>query len=147
MSFFVEYRMPATATSIRAISIASRSFFENIETVSDSASILEVAIAEGMNNVVEHAYKEVTSGEMRVVLLFDDGVLTVSIFDKGDALGRVERDSVPILPEDSSDEELSSADALSCEGRGRFIIASLMDSYKYQCIDGENCLVMTKLFS
>ncbi|MBN2718016.1 MAG: ATP-binding protein [Deltaproteobacteria bacterium] len=142
LSFTVEYRVAATALSIRAISMSLRAFLNNISVVSDSASMLELAIAEGMNNVLEHAYDGQNEGEMRIVVHLDDMQLTIKIFDHGMEPNRERVSSIPPLPEIS--DEMPMTDELLCEGRGLFIMESLMDTLDYERIGDENCLKMTK---
>ena len=142
MCFTVEYRVAATALSIRAISMSLRAFLDNVAAVSDSASMLELAIAEGMNNVLEHAYNGQTEGEMRIVVQLDNRQLTIFIYDQGTELNRERVSSVPPPPEVAA--EIPVKDNLFCEGRGLFIMESLMDTLDYLRIGNENCLKMTK---
>ena len=143
MSFNLEYRVAATALSIRAISMSLRAFLENVDVISNFASMIELAIAEGMNNVLEHAYSGRTSGKMRIVVQWDDTVLTVSIYDQGQEPNRNRVNSMLPPPEIGDDFPLASN--LACEGRGLFIMESLMDSLDYHREGNENCLTMTKM--
>lgn len=142
MCFSVEYRVSASALSIRATSMSLRAFLDNISTVAESASLLELAIAEGMNNVLEHAYDGSDDGEMRIVVQLDGPQLTVLIFDQGVEPNRERVSSVP--PPAEVDDDSPLADDLVCDGRGLFIMESLMDSLHYHRVGNENCLKMTK---
>lgn len=142
MSFNLEYRVAATALSIRAISMSLRAFFENVETISNFASMIELAIAEGMNNVLEHAYSGRNRGEMRIVVQWDDMSLTICIYDHGEEPNRNRVSTLSPPPEIGDDLPLTSD--LECEGRGVYIMESLMDSLDYYREGNENCLKMTK---
>lgn len=142
MSFTVEYRVAATALNIRAISMSLRTLWENIAGVSESAPLLELAVAEGMNNVLDHAYNGANAGDMRIVVQMNDLQVAVSIFDRGEEPNQERISSVPSISELGADSSI--ADELSCEGRGRFIMASLMDTVEYERSGDENRLKMTK---
>ena len=144
MSFSIEYRVDANALSIRAIAMSLKAFFAGIDAVADAASMLELAIAEGMNNVFEHAYDGRNQGYMRIVVQLEGKKLTVSIFDQGEEPNRERVSSIPFMTEFA--EESPERDSLLCEGRGVYIMETLMDSLDYQRIGDENCLIMTKVF-
>ncbi|MBN2530535.1 MAG: ATP-binding protein [Deltaproteobacteria bacterium] len=144
MSFTIEYRVAATALSIRAISMSLKAFFSNFESVADSASMLELAIAEGMNNVFEHAYDGRTEGEMRIVVQLEGKKLSVSIFDQGEEPNPDRVSAIPFMSEFTDD--LPERESLLCEGRGVYIMETLMDSLDYQRVGDENCLIMKKTF-
>jgi serine/threonine-protein kinase RsbW len=142
MSFNLEYRVAATALSIRAISMSLRAFLENVETISNFASMIELAIAEAMNNVLEHAYAGRNRGEIRIEVQWDEMLLTVCIYDQGEEPNRSRVST--LLPPPEIGDNLPLTSDLECEGRGLYIMESLMDTLDYSRVGDENCLRMTK---
>ena len=93
---------------------------------------LELAIAEGLNNAIEHGCAGVPDARVRLRWSWKGDSFEVRIFDPGTF--SPDNCEAPNLPDDP----------LSESGRGGFLIAALMDEVEHVASEGRHCLIMRK---
>lgn len=77
-------RSPADQFSVRALLAAAEARFVQ-QIGNDAAGTLQIVLAEVLNNVVEHAYRE-GHGEIRLSILRDGDALRCLVRDRGDPM-------------------------------------------------------------
>lgn len=100
------------------------------------ASQVELAVVEGVNNAIEHAYRGVRGQRVEVVVGVTGGRLTIEIADSGLAM---QWDT-----ECAAAEARMRSDPLADGGRGLMIIREVMDEVGYRSAGGRNVLSLTK---
>lgn len=100
----------------------------------ESAAIVELVLAEAVNNVVEHAFAGLEPGEVVIRYRFRDGRLTLSLCDAGHALPG------GILPEGRASDVSGPRVQLPEGGFGWFLIRELTSSIHYGRRAGRNHL-------
>lgn len=93
---------------------------------------LELAVAEGMNNAMEHGCAGLADARVRLRWSWKEDIFEVRIFDPG-SFSPCNHEA-PSLPDDP----------LSESGRGGFLIAALMDEVEHAASEGRHCLIMRK---
>ena len=97
---------------------------------------LSLAVDEACANVIEHAYGQSTTGEVRVKVSFDEDRVTVEVVDTGKGF---DPSQIPVKEVDQLMRERRSG------GLGWRLIRSVMDEVQYQIVPGvKNELRMTK---
>src|SRR5438067_1464584 len=93
---------------------------------------IELAVAEGVNNAIEHACEGIPGARVQVRWSWTDDFLDIRIIDPSNFLpdGEVEA----ALPED----------ILAESGRGAFLMKTMMDSVEHRLIGGQHALVLRK---
>ncbi len=100
----------------------------------DRLSDVKIALAEAINNVVEHAYSGLPPGKVQIVADLDKDHLEVRITDAGNPLpGLRVPDGIPA----SVDTDLGD---LPEGGFGWFLIRRLSDRVQYHRLQGRNLL-------
>lgn len=92
---------------------------------------VDVCLTEAITNAIQHAHRSDASKPLNVSISFDNGVLTLRVFDTGPGFD-MER-----VPEPAFDE-------LKEHGRGLFIMKNSMDSVAYLPVPGGNMLELKK---
>lgn len=92
---------------------------------------VDVCLTEAITNAIQHAHRSDASKPLNVSIHFENGLLTLRVFDTGPGF------DIESVPEPAFDE-------LKEHGRGLFIIRSSMDSLTYLPVPGGNVLEMTK---
>ena len=110
----------------------SRRFARRI-TVED-AGTLEIALAEALNNIVEHAYSGLPAGPIDLYLTFDGQNLHCRIVDHGRPMPRL------ALPQFTAPQIAESIAELSEGGWGWALIGTLSADLDYRRENGNNCL-------
>lgn len=102
----------------------------------DTAGDIEIALAEAINNIVEHAYAGVEPGNVRVICSFQQSRLDIRISDKGVPLpaGELPEGAPAVITDDRQD--------LPEGGFGWFLIRQLTSDIRYDRINGHNRLSM-----
>lgn len=127
--------------AIRYVGVAINKFCEISGMSEMDAFGVELSTVEAVTNAVEHAYKKVPGGEVRVRFSRHADGLTVEVHDRG-------------IPMDLTLFEAIGPGALECEpdaidkipqrGRGLAIIKKMMDHVTYRAEPEGNCLTMHK---
>ena len=99
------------------------------------ASQVELAVVEGVNNAIEHAYRGVAGQRVEVVVGVLGRRLTIEIADCGVAMGWE--------AECAAAKARGVADPLADGGRGLMIIRELMDQVDYRSDGRRNVLSLT----
>lgn len=113
------------------------SWMQQRDYSSDLCAMTELALAEALNNIVEHAYSEGVLGTVEVLIEgMPDGV-RCTLVDEGDAFpgGSVPSDTEPDV--DVAFDELPEG------GFGWHILLSLTDTISYSRLDDTNQLCFT----
>ena len=124
-----------STASLKEVRTFSREVFEKINLPQDQKDELVLAIAEAAQNIVKHAYKDVseTSDRMEIKISLKDSDLEIGFFDKGKA----------VIPENIQHRKL---DDIKPGGLGTFFIKQIMDAavFKKDQKEWVNHLVLTK---
>ena len=124
-----------STASLKEVRTFSREVFEKINLPQDQKDELVLAIAEAAQNIVKHAYKDVTetSDRMEIKISLKDNDLEIGFFDKGKA----------VIPENIQHRKL---DDIKPGGLGTFFIKQIMDAavFKKEQKEWVNHLVLTK---
>ena len=124
-----------STASLKDVRTFSREVFEKINLPQDQKDELVLAIAEAAQNIVKHAYKDVTetSDRMEIKISLKDNDLEIGFFDKGKA----------VIPENIQHRKL---DDIKPGGLGTFFIKQIMDAavFKKDEKGWVNHLVLTK---
>ena len=102
----------------------------------DDLHSVEIVLAEALNNVVEHAYPEGKTGEMRLLIRKRNSALMVEISDRGRPMpqGRAPLGNHPMA-------EFNQHDAMPEGGYGWFIIREIVRDLVYDRRDDQNILL------
>tara|TARA_Y100001949_G_C15926912_1_gene303846 strand:- start:147 stop:560 length:414 start_codon:yes stop_codon:yes gene_type:complete len=124
-----------STASLKDVRTFSREVFEKINLPQDQKDELVLAIAEAAQNIVKHAYRDVTetSDRMEIKISLKDNDLEIGFFDKGKA----------VVPENVKHRKL---DDIKPGGLGTFFIKQIMDNavFKKDQNGWVNHLVLTK---
>ena len=124
-----------STASLKDVRTFSREVFEKINLPQDQKDELVLAIAEAAQNIVKHAYRDVTetSDRMEIKISLKDNDLEIGFFDKGKA----------VIPENIQHRKL---DDIKPGGLGTFFIKQIMDAavFKKDQKERVNHLVLTK---
>ena len=105
---------------------------ESVHLGAEKYNKLLVAVTEAVNNGMIHGNKRDPKKKVRLHCEVHDGVLTVCVFDEGPG---VDPDSLP--------DPLAEENLLRENGRGVFLMRSLMDKVKYDQSDRGCCVTMS----
>ena len=102
------------------------------------ATALNLALEEAVANVVLYAYPKDSDGIVEIGALLGEDNIEISITDSG----------TPFDPTAMPDADITlSAEDRKIGGLGIHLVRNIMDSVKYERIDGKNILTMTKKIS
>jgi serine/threonine-protein kinase RsbW len=99
----------------------------------DTTHWIILAVREGISNAIKHGNKLDESKKVKILLVFENKELHVSIEDQGEGFNPESVDN-PLLPDN----------LLKSTGRGIFYIKNFMDEVKYEFRDGKTILKMKK---
>ena len=136
MNFREEKEFKVSSANLKVIRNFARELFEKVDELNDYKDDLVLALAEAAQNIIKHAYKsKETEDSMRVLIIYNDKILTIELFDKGE----------PVIPENIKPRNL---DDVRVGGLGTFFIGQIMDEviFKTSKVDWINHLTMTKKF-
>ena len=128
---------PVSTASLKEVRIFSRETFEKINLSQDLKDELVLAIAEAAQNIVKHAYKDISNTKdiMQIKISFKDNELKIGFYDKGK----------PVNQENIKHRKL---DDIKPGGLGTFFIQQIMDEVVFKEATGwHNHLVLTKNFN
>ena len=126
---------PVHTKSLKEVRDFAREIFDKSPIFNSQKDELVLAIAEAAQNIVKHAYKDVseTKDIMQIKISFKDNELTIGFYDKGK----------PVNTENIKHRKL---DDIKPGGLGTFFIQEIMDAVEFK--DGKkpwiNHLVLTK---
>ena len=126
-----------STASLKEVREFSREIFDKINLPQEQKDELVLAIAEAAQNIVKHAYKDVTETKdiMQIKISFKDNELTIGFYDKGK----------PVNKENIKHRKL---DDIKPGGLGTFFIQQIMDEVVFKEATGwHNHLVLTKNFT
>ena len=96
---------------------------------------INLAVEEAVVNVMNYAYPEGTVGEVWIDASVADGLLTITIADRGS----------PFDPTGKEDPDINlPAEERSIGGLGILLVRQFMDTVTYQHTDGKNILTLVK---
>ena len=136
MNFREEKEFKVSSANLKVIRNFARELFEKVDELNDYKDDLVLALAEAAQNIIKHAYKsKETEDSMRVLIIYNDKILTIELFDMGE----------PVIPENIKPRNL---DDVRVGGLGTFFIGQIMDEviFKTSKVDWINHLTMTKRF-
>lgn len=136
MNFREEKKFKVNSANLKVIRNFARELFEKVDELKDYKDDLVLALAEAAQNIIKHAYKsKETEDSMRVLIIYNDKILTIELFDMGE----------PVIPENIKPRNL---DDVRVGGLGTFFIGQIMDEviFKTSKVDWINHLTMTKRF-
>jgi serine/threonine-protein kinase RsbW len=99
----------------------------------DTTHWIILAVREGISNAIKHGNKLDESKKVKILLVYENKELHVSIEDQGEGFNPESVDN-PLLPDN----------LLKSTGRGIFYIKNFMDEVKYEFRDGKTILKMKK---
>ena len=94
----------------------------------------DIVLGEALNNIVEHAYPDGKSGDIKLQYTVDAGFHTIAITDNGLAMPDLTPPEGAAKPDDCAFEELPEG------GFGWFMIRALTQNLSYQRHEGTNRL-------
>lgn len=103
----------------------------------DDEQNLEIALAEIINNIAEHAYCEATDGPIELMVLDGDGCLEFMLTDQGVAMPELDVPAAKIHDLDVPILDLPEG------GFGWFLIRTLVSDLNYRRVGGQNRLTFT----
>jgi serine/threonine-protein kinase RsbW len=128
----VEVAFPARAEYLILGRLALAGLARVLPIDDETLADLKLAVTEACGNVVRHAYPD-ASGEVRLELVFNDGLLRITVEDDGVGM------SGSVAENDPGREELAES------GMGLALIRSISDTVQLgRAADGGTRLVLTK---
>ena len=128
---------PVHTKSLREVRDFAREIFDQSPIFNNQKDELVLAIAEAAQNIVKHAYKDISNTKdiMQIKISFKDNELKIGFYDKGK----------PVNQENIKHRKL---DDIKPGGLGTFFIKQIMDEVVFKEATGwHNHLVLTKNFS
>ena len=124
------------SASLKEVRVFARDVFKKDKIFEQNTDDLVLALAEAAQNIVKHGYNnEPTEDEMKIVIKFNDNVLSMELMDKGK----------PVVPSNIKPRDL---DDIKAGGLGTFFIGQIMDEvvFKTTKVNWVNHLILTKSF-
>ena len=128
---------PVHTKSLREVRDFAREIFDQSAIFNNQKDELVLAIAEAAQNIVKHAYKDISNTKdiMQIKISFKDNELKIGFYDKGK----------PVNQENIKHRKL---DDIKPGGLGTFFIQQIMDEVVFKEATGwHNHLVLTKNFN
>jgi serine/threonine-protein kinase RsbW len=124
------------SASLKEVRVFAREVFKKSSIFEKHTDDLVLALAEAAQNIVKHGYNnQPTEDEMKIIIKFDNNVLSMELMDKGK----------PVVPSNIKPRDL---DDIKSGGLGTFFIGQIMDEvvFKTTKINWVNHLILTKTF-
>ena len=128
---------PVHTKSLKEVRDFARAIFDQSPIFNNQKDELVLAIAEAAQNIVKHAYKDISNTKdiMQIKISFKDNELKIGFYDKGK----------PVNQENIKHRKL---DDIKPGGLGTFFIQQIMDEVVFKEATGwHNHLVLTKNFN
>ena len=122
--------------SLKEIRTFARELFKKSSILKQHTDDLVLALAEAAQNIVKHGYgNQITDDEMKIVIKFNNNLLSMELMDKGK----------PVVPSNIKPRDL---DDIKTGGLGVFFIGQIMDEvvFKTSKVNWVNHLILTKAF-
>ena len=136
MSFEEVKSFKIESASLKEVRVFAREVFKKSSIFEKHTDDLVLALAEAAQNIVKHGYNnQPTEDEMKIIIKFDNNVLSMELMDKGK----------PVVPSNIKPRDL---DDIKSGGLGTFFIGQIMDEvvFKTTKINWVNHLILTKAF-
>ena len=127
---------PVDSAQLKEVRNFARGLFDQVPEFEDNREELVLALAEAAQNIVKHGYNnQPTEDEMKIIIKFNDNILSMELMDKGK----------PVVPSNIKPRDL---DDIKSGGLGTFFIGQIMDEvvFKTTKINWVNHLILTKAF-
>ena len=124
------------SSSLKEVRVFAREVFKKSSIFEKHTDDLVLALAVAAQNIVKHGYNnQPTEDEMKIIIKFDNNVLSMELMDKGK----------PVVPSNIKPRDL---DDIKSGGLGTFFIGQIMDEvvFKTTKINWVNHLILTKAF-
>jgi anti-sigma regulatory factor (Ser/Thr protein kinase) len=124
------------SASLKEVRVFAREVFKKSPIFEKHTDDLVLALAEAAQNIVKHGYNnQPTEDEMKIIIKFNDNILSMELMDKGK----------PVVPSNIKPRDL---DDIKSGGLGTFFIGQIMDEvvFKTTKINWINHLILTKAF-
>ncbi|MDA9664961.1 ATP-binding protein [Candidatus Pelagibacter sp.] len=136
MKFETSQSFKIESASLKEVRVFAREVFKKSPIFEKHTDDLVLALAEAAQNIVKHGYNsEPTEDEMKIIIKFNDNILSMELMDKGK----------PVVPSNIKPRDL---DDIKSGGLGTFFIGQIMDEvvFKTTKINWVNHLILTKAF-
>ena len=136
MNFETSQSFKIQSASLKEVRVFAREVFKKSSIFEKHTDDLVLALAEAAQNIVKHGYNnQPTEDEMKIIINFDNNVLSMELMDKGK----------PVVPSNIKPRDL---DDIKSGGLGTFFIGQIMDEvvFKTTKINWVNHLILTKAF-
>ena len=136
MNFEESKNFKIESPSLKEVRAFAREVFKKSSIFEKHTDDLVLALAEAAQNIVKHGYNnQPTEDEMKIVIKFNDNVLSMELMDKGK----------PVVPSNIKPIDL---DDIKAGGLGTFFIGQIMDEvvFKTTKVNWVNHLILTKSF-
>ena len=137
MNFEETQNFKIESASLKEVRVFAREVFKKSSIFEKHTDDLVLALAEAAQNIVKHGYNnEQTEDEMKIIIKYNDNVLSMELMDKGK----------PVVPSNIKPRDL---DDIKAGGLGTFFIGQIMDEvvFKTTKINWVNHLILTKSFN
>ena len=136
MNFEETKNFKISSASLKEVRVFAREIFKKSTTFEKDTDDLVLALAEAAQNIVKHGYNnEPTEDEMKIIIKFNNNILSMELMDKGK----------PVVPSNIKPRDL---DDIKSGGLGTFFIGQIMDEvvFKTTKVNWVNHLILTKAF-
>lgn len=107
----------------------------------ENVNKIELCVIEAVNNCIIHAYRQQSGHDVEIIVTFYPEKVEIKVCDTGDPMSPLcleQSDPPPAISGPSNIEDIPE------NGRGLFLIKTVMDSVRYERKNNKNCLIMTK---
>ena len=136
MNFEETKNFKIESASLKEVRVFAREIFKKNQIFDQHTDDLVLALAEAAQNIVKHGYNnQPTDDEMKIIIKFNNKVLSMELMDKGK----------PVVPSNIKPINL---DDIKAGGLGTFFIGQIMDEvvFKTTKVNWVNHLILTKSF-
>ena len=136
MDFEESKNFEIKSSSLKEVRVFAREVFKKSPIFEKHTDDLVLALAEAAQNIVKHGYNnQPTEDEMKIIIKFNDNILSMELMDKGK----------PVVPSNIKPRDL---DDIKSGGLGTFFIGQIMDEvvFKTTKVNWVNHLILTKAF-
>ena len=136
MNFEETKNFKISSANLKEVRVFAREIFKKSTIFDKDTDDLVLALAEASQNIVKHGYNnQPTEDEMKIIIKFNNNVLSMELMDKGK----------PVVPSNIKPRDL---DDIKSGGLGTFFIGQIMDEvvFKTTKVDWVNHLILTKKF-